>query len=98
MSQQRAFPGTAATHDDKDIAMVDGKVEIAHEDETAEGHGEVAHGDVRLGAVGGDCFSNHSNSQDIKNNGEGAAGNDDGNDARHHSRRGRISDGGRAVA
>src|SRR5262249_59440973 len=46
--QQRTFSRATAAHDDKDIPMIDGEVEIAHEHEAAERHREVFYGDVRL--------------------------------------------------
>jgi hypothetical protein len=48
MSKQCAFAATAAAHDDEDIAVIDHKVEVAHQHKTAVGHGEVAYGDVSL--------------------------------------------------
>ena len=78
--------------------MVDGKVEIAHEHEAAEGHRQVTHGDVRLRPVAGRCLSNHSDAQDVENDSEDSTGYDDGNNPRDHGRGGCIPDGGRAVA
>ena len=48
MAQQGAFAASAAAHDDEDVAAIDHKVEIAHQDEAAVGHRQVAHGDVSL--------------------------------------------------
>ena len=78
--------------------MIHGKVEIAHENETAEGHGQVAHRDMGLGAVAGKCFSNHSDPQDVENNSKDAASHHDSNNPRDHGRGGRIPHGGRTVA
>src|SRR5262245_56591968 len=77
--------------------MIDGKVEIAHEHETAEGHGEVAHSNMGLGAVAGWCLCSHSDPQDIEDHSEDSTGHDDGDDPRDHSRCRRIPDGGGAV-
>jgi hypothetical protein len=46
--QERALAAAAAAHDDEDRAARDLEVQVAHEDEAAVGHGEIAHGDVRV--------------------------------------------------
>ncbi len=47
MAQKRALATSAAAHNDEDVAALDHEVEIAHQDETAVGHRQVAHDDVR---------------------------------------------------
>ena len=42
--------------------MIDGKVEIAHENEAAEGHGQVVDGNMRLGAISVGNADGHTNS------------------------------------
>ena len=61
------------------------------------GHGQVAYGDMGLSAVAVDSFD-HSDPQNIKDNGEDPTGHDDGNNPCDHGRGRRIPDGGRAVA
>ena len=67
------------------------EVEVAHEHEAAEGHGEVAHGDVRAFGAGRSqlpCRVAILRSPGCRNHGEEAAGDDDADDAGDH-RRGR---------
>src|SRR5262249_20371400 len=46
--EQRALPAAAAAHDDAHVSAVHGEVEIAHDDEAAEGHRQVPNLDVNL--------------------------------------------------
>ncbi len=46
MSQQRALTATAAAHDNEDIAVIDGEVEITHQNKSPVSHGEIADSDV----------------------------------------------------
>src|SRR5206468_5734329 len=46
VTQQRALPATAPSHDDEDLAAADREVEVAHQDEASVGHRQVADGDV----------------------------------------------------
>src|SRR4029077_15058868 len=50
MTQQRALAASAAAHDDEDVAALHHEIEIAHQHETAVGHRQVAHDDVRFRA------------------------------------------------
>src|SRR6266851_1644620 len=43
--EQRALSAAAPSHDDEDVALVHGEVEVLHDHGVAVGHGEVAHGD-----------------------------------------------------
>src|SRR6266446_5439971 len=47
MPEQGALTASAAAHDYEDVAMVDGEVQILHQDEISECHGEVFHRDRR---------------------------------------------------
>ena len=51
MAQQRAFSASAAAHDDEDVAVLDGEIDIAHQHEAAIRHREVFHDDVRRGVL-----------------------------------------------
>ncbi len=59
MPEQCALTAAAPAHDDKDVAVVDGKIQIAHQNKTAVSHGEMAHGDMRSRVVAVRSYSCH---------------------------------------
>jgi hypothetical protein len=51
MAQQGAFAAAAAAHDNKNVTMVDGKIKVTHQNETAVSHCQIAHGDMSTRSV-----------------------------------------------
>src|SRR5262249_51920817 len=52
MTEERALPAPAASHDEEDIAAPDAEGEVAHDHEVAERHGEILDVDMGFAGVG----------------------------------------------
>src|SRR5881409_2946965 len=48
VTEQGALPGSARSHDDEDIVVTHGEIEVVHQNEAPERHGDAPDGDVRL--------------------------------------------------